>query len=921
MVMTMSRKYIYTVLSLLVTLVALNAQEVNTVSNTVTDGNTPHQRSESIDTLVLSDTSLSPSMDVTKSLYGKIAGLNVYEGSGFASSGIGSLNIHGQAPIVLVDGFERSLEDLTTSEIESVAVLKDAVSIALFGIRGANGVVSITTKRGAIHPLRVSANYSSGLHFQNRSPRFSDAATYATHLNQALALDGLPKRYTDNEINAFRDGHLPYAYPNVNWWNESLNTLATTHNGTVSVRGGSERFRFYSVLNYIYDRGFLIQNKEDDRYNSSQTDTQLSLRANLDVNLTSSTFFKVGLMGKIAEINRARHGSIFNAIYNTPSAAFPIRHADGIWGGSSVYGANNPVALLCATGSHKTTIGTLLADLGFTQDFSQLVDGLSANLAISFDNSGSMFDANIKQYRYKELRPQLLSDRKTVVSDPVIYGKDSEVLGHSQDFSSLLMRAALRGGIQYHRVFDDLHEFSTSVSYSQQSMIRNNRNTSTKNQAIIGTINYGYDDRYLFSGVLSYSGTAFLSKKNRFHLYPALSATWNISNEAFMAEQRLLDHLALSASYGTAGWDGNLSHELYLQGYGRREGGGYFFTNNVDFKAGQGEGPLPAHNLMAEHQQMAQADLRAGLLGNRLYVKAEGFYTKRSHILVPPGTISRVIGIPVNVVDEGIQEYYGADLALKWHDTVGDLTYSLYVNGSYVDSKLINDNQEFQPHDYLYRKGNRVNQVYGLEVEGFFRDQAQINSSPTHTFSDVMPGDIRYKDQNNDGLINDLDVVKLSGTTSPRFYYGFGVRMDYRGIALDVDLQGLAGRTVNLLRSPLYKPLVDNGNISDSYLQSETPWTPDNQDRATMPRLTTKSSPNNYRNNSLWYRDGSFLKLRNVKLSYTIPESILSFTTAKVYVQGTDLLSIDKLKTVDPEHIAGGYPSSTALWLGIHMDF
>ena len=225
----------------------------------------------------------------------------------------------------------------------------------------------------------------------------------------------------------------------------------------------------------------------------------------------------------------------------------------------------------------------------------------------------------------------------------------------------------------------------------------------------------------------------------------------------------------------------------------------------------------------------------------------------------------------------------------------------MYANGAYIDSKIINDNQEYQEYDYLYRKGNRVGQFYGLEVEGFFQDQMQINNSPVQTFSTVRPGDIRYKDQNGDGIINEQDVVKMFGASVPRFYFGFGLNASYGNVELSMDFQGLTGRTVNLLHSRLYQPLVENGNISTTFLDNETPWSPQDASSATMPRLTTLPNANNYRSNSLWLRDGSFVKLRNLMVAYTFPKETTTFADLKIYIQGTDLFSADNIKTLDPE--------------------
>ena len=334
----------------------------------------------------------SPYIDISKALYGKVAGLNVYQGTGSSADNVSTLSIHGNAPLVLIDGFPRDISDITSMEIESCYVLKDAAAAALYGMRGANGVVLITTKRGISNGLKVNVDYNFGVNTQFRSPDFADAYTYANALNTALSGDGLPARYNAQELDAFRTGIYPYDYPNVDWWNETLNNTGLTHNLKMSFSGGSDKFRFYTVVDYYRDRSMLKKNTEDTRFDTTPTDTRLTVRTNLDVKVTESTLLKAGIVGRLKELRGTRYGrnTIFNKIYGIPSAAFPIRYENGIYGGSSVYGTGNPVALLKDYGHIRNVYGTLLADLSIRQDLSALTKGLAAEASVSFDNIGGM---------------------------------------------------------------------------------------------------------------------------------------------------------------------------------------------------------------------------------------------------------------------------------------------------------------------------------------------------------------------------------------------------------------------------------------------------------------------------------------------------------------------------------------------------
>lgn len=862
----------------------------------------------------------SPEIDIAKALYSKIAGLNVAQGNGSSAYNLSSLTIHGHAPLVLIDGFPRDLKDITAVEIESLTILKDAAASALYGVRGANGVVLITTKRGKIDRLSISAKYQFGISTQFRSPEFANAYTYAQNLNSALRADGLNPRYNSWELEAFRNHTYPNEYPDVDWWDETMNDTGTSHRLDLAFTGGSERFRHHTSLNYYHDKSMLLSNKDDDRFDTSPTDVRLNLRTNLDLAITGSTTMKLGLMAKLQEYNGANVGNnVYREIYNIPSAAFPIQYSNGIFGGNSIYTFLNPVALLTSAGHSKSIYGTLLADLSLKQELDAITPGLSATLSISFDNCGAMYENSSKEYRYVDPGASITQDG-TLATQPHIYGKDSEVLSHSQGFSSLYIRSDFQAKIAYNRIFGGAHNVDANLIYDQQSYTANGRNKGQKRQSLLANVMYTYKNKYIINGVINYTGTAYLPKGDRFHTYPAVSAAWVMSKEDFMKPASFINLFKIRASYGISGWDGNMQHELYRQAYGN--GGNYYFGNNATQAWGLAEGSLPVENLTVEKSQKATVGFDLQTFSNRLSVSVDGFFEKRSDMLVTgSNSVSSVIGIGVGQLCAGINKYQGLDASIAWEDKIGDWGYGVAANMSYINSEVVNDNQAFQEYDYLYHKGNKVGQMYGLEAIGFFQDQLEINNSPVQTFSTVRPGDIKYKDQNGDNKIDDKDIVRMFGTSNPQFYFGFNLKLSYKRLQLTADFQGMTGITTSLLNSPLYTPLVNNGNISNTFLSRETPWSETNKKDATMPRLTTLANSNNYRNNSLWYRDASFLKLRNLRISYTFPKSQTRFADLQIYAQGTNLFSLDNIDFADPENLAAGYPSTRAYWAGVIFNF
>lgn len=864
----------------------------------------------------------SPEIDVKKALYGQIRGLLVEQGTGTSGVNEATLSLYGKSPLILVDGFARSLSDLTSSEIESITVLTDAVSCALYGVKGANGVVLVNTKSGRGGGLKVSAEYRFGLNTQQFSPSFADAYTYGTYLNQALVNDGLSPAYNDLELSAFRSGDYPFEYPNVNWWDEVYQHPGQSHGLTLNFDGGGDRFRYFTVVDYYNDTAMLTYNLNDDRYSSKTTDVRLNLRTNIDADITKTTKMRFSLLAKLQENNgpNTDMDSFYTSLYNTPAAAFPMKFADGTYGGSLIYTSNNPVALLRGTGASKDIYGKLFADIVIDQNLDVITEGLSASVGISFDNVGVMNETLSMEYAYKYHDALIDPDSGSLSYQETVWGSNSTVLDQTdQAFKSLQLETNLQAKLAYDRTFGGKHAVNAAAIYDQYSYVASVRNSSHKRLSAILNAGYTYDNRYNLNAVVNWSGSSYLPDGDKMRFYPAVSAAWIISNEPFMRGAKALSDLRLHASFGYSGWDGGLSNELWRSSYVTT--GSYYFTDSTT-GTGLAETALPVQNLTVVKSRRTTVGLDLSLFENRLNFSAEAFQDHRTDILVSgSNALTGIIGVEIAQVNEGINDFAGISASLGWNGSAGDFNYWLSGNISFLTSEIINNNQAYQPYDYLYQKGNKVGQCYGLEAIGFFSDYIDINNSPSQTFSDVRPGDVKYKDQNGDFVIDEKDIVKMCNTNSPELYYGFSLGLEWKGLEFSADFQGVSMVTVNLLNSPLYKPLVSNGNISYDYLDNEVIWTEATKDTATMPRLTTLSNANNYRNSSLWFRDGSFLKLRNVSVAYTFPKRLLKFADMQIYFRATNPLTISAIDFCDPESLTATYPSVRSYWAGIKFNF
>ena len=914
----MKRLYTYIILPLLLIGSAAHAQETASMLDSISLGNSFGIRANINASAGTALFDKSPETDISNALYGQFSGLLVKTGSSVYDSNQSrlklALRLHGHSPLILVDGLPRDVDDLMGVEIESISVLKDAAAAALYGVKGANGVVNITTKRGKDAPLKVTAKYQYGFQMPFRNPEFSDAYTYGFLVNEARSLDGLPAKYNDAELLALYSGQYPYAYPNVNWWNEVFRDHGDNHRAQFTFQGGNKNFRYFAAVDYLKEDFLYKKATADDRYNANHYDNRLGIRANVDVNITETTAMKVGVMARLGEFNKGNYsGRIEKTLYSLPSAAFPVKQADGVYGGTSLYGAVNPVAQMQEVGQKQYSQTKVLADMFLRQDLGMLVEGLSADARIGFDYIGRLSEDASKEFRYSELLSTIASrgDQFYILSEQKYYGVDSKVVDFSHWFSSLQMKFELQGRLNWARDFDENH-IEAHAAYRQRAWILSGRNESSKTQEYLGSVSYNWKGRLFADAVLNYSGSAYMPKGKRFHFYPAL----NIAGVLLPGDP----YVKAYASAGLAGSDEDMEHELWRQNYVSGKSW-YFGPNGGSSSSGRTESSMAAATLAPERSTKTTLGTEIRLFDKRLGINAEGFLERRDNILISPSNVSEVIGLDLNEQSLGKQSYKGVDLALAWDEQRGDFDYGVYANGGWLWTKVIDDGQAFQQYDYLYHKGNPVGQRYGLEVIGIFQNQMEINNSPKQTFGEVRPGDLKYLDQNGDGVIDKQDRVKMFGSSTPLFQFGFGLHAGWRGLRVYADFQGVTGVTIDLLDSPLYQPLVTNGTISNTFLNREVTWAPGREQYATMPRLTTQENPNNYQANSLWYRDGSFIKLRNAGISYTIPKKALRLCDATVYVMGTNLFSLDNIHFADPEQLGAYYPSLRTIWAGVKMTF
>jgi TonB-linked SusC/RagA family outer membrane protein len=861
----------------------------------------------------------------SESLYGQLSGLMVLQNIGEPWSRNATISVRGRgtlgnnAPLVMVDGFERELSSLALLDIESVSVLKDGTALARFGQRGANGVVLITTKKGEYDSFKIEVSYDQGWNFPLREPEFLNSFDYANAVNQASILDGNAPVYSNQDLSGFQSGENPSLFPNVNWFDETFRDFGTTTNMNVSFTGGGKSVKYFASLNYQNERGLFDNTTLDDRYESQLKYDRLNFRTNLDIDLTNTTKFIVNVSGNIDGRTEpgARVSGVMDALYSIPSAAFPVRTPNGEWGGTAFYD-NNPVALVSSTGIRQPNGRQIAANGQIIQDLNGLMKGLSAEIALGYDNEVNYFENRLRGFLYESLsftRDPLTGEINDTTS--TVFGNETD-LGFSNSFGNQLRHTTLYGKLNYDTSWEN-SELNTSLMFHQDKRVREGQYNTFLRQNIMATASYAYKNKYFIDGVLSYAGSSVLPNGDKFGLFPAISAAWVLNREKFLKDSKTINYLKLRASWGMSGNDimaPNLDEQAFANG------GGYLFTDNNGSLGGIGENRLATQGLTYENSIKTNVGIDMELLGS-LSLKVDAFYDQRKNILVNTnGAIPSLIGVATPIENSGEVINRGVETALRWKEDIGGFKYFIGGNFMFAKNEIIEMNEEFQPFDYLRETGNSIGQQFGLQSLGFFKDQEDINNSPQQLFSVVRPGDIKYKDQNNDGVIDNFDVVAIGyADSTPEMYYSFDFGFEMGGVGVNLLFQGIANKTVFLNTKSVFIPLRGNSTISDF---SENSWTPETANTATLPRLSLLENENNYRKNDIWLARADYLKLRRFEVYYNFPENVaskLKMKNAKIYGRGMNVFSIDSIKETDPEATGVGYPSLASYHLGIKFEF
>ena len=885
----------------------------------------------------------SPIGQLSTGLAGKLAGVVAMQRTGepgaSAEFWIRGVNTFGDnkttTPLILVDGVERSMDMVDVEDIASFSILKDATATALYGVRGGNGIVLITTRRGAESAPKISVKMQSGMTSPTQLPRMADADQFISYLNTLYLANGNDPAISDYARRMYLSGSDPDIYPNVDWIKTIFKERAMTSTVNVNVTGGTRRVRYYAGGSYYFEDG--IFNVEDnDRYNAQMNFRKFNFRTNVDIDVTPTTTLGMDLSTQFTMRNQP--GAGLSDIYaytlqNTP-IGFPTIFSDGTLSNPRV--GSNPYNMINNMGYRTNNTTNAQSTIALTQDFSEMVtEGLKAKLQLSWDavNTSAVARTILPKLYYTEGRDD---------EGNIVYMEQNSTAGYinlSSAGNSGQTVLNLEASAVYERSFASAHRVSGMFMY----YLRNRTNTSPsdywgsfsyKSMGIAGRATYSYKDRYFGEFNFGYNGSENFSPGHRFGFFPSGAVGYIISNESFW--EPLKDWISLlkfKASIGMVGSDSIGGNRRY----------GYNTTMNTGATGASWGSRVPTYvsgittgeigNPAIEWETIIKRNLgvELNLFRDAVKFQLDYFHDNRNGIFIRRESLPSAVGINVQqYVNIGRMLNQGFDASVQTdYRFANGLSVSARGNFTYCHNKILYDDKPSQIWPYKNTAGFASGQQRGLIAEGLFMSQEEIDAWPTQTFGTVQPGDIKYRDINGDGQVDADDYVPIGYSVMPEINYGFGLSLNYKGWDASVFFSGVGHVTRIIGGNNLYGGAASNALVQGQVFAdvTEKSWSVTHSADAEYPRFSLAVPANNIVPSTYWQKDMSFLRLKNAEIGYTLPKKWIQkigMSSMRVYAQGANLLTFSKFKLWDPElnsSYGNVYPLTRNVSIGLNINF
>lgn len=877
-----------------------------------------------------------PTAKISNNLAGQLAGVISVQRSGEPGASstfwIRGISTFGSSttPLVLVDGIERDLDLVDIEDIKDFSILKDAAATAIYGVRGANGVILITTREGIVGKPQINIRFEAGMVQPTKVPDMLDAVQFAELWNAAAGSEV----YTPEVIQKYRDGSDPDLYPNVDWVDYLYKDLSFNERVNVNVTGGGSTAKYY-ISGGFYNEDGLFARDNMKEYNTSVFYRKFNFRSNVEVQLHKYTKLNVNLATTFERKNEPGTASSTIWDYAVKSApnVFPAVYSNGLLPGPGANNGENPYVLLTQTGYREKFYNTAQSLFSLTQDLGDWVTkGLTVTVKGSFDAK------NYNHLARTKTPPQYMASGRDEFGDLIlqqtVVGTDNLTYAESHSgYRSVYLEAS----VNWARSFGK-HDLSALFLYQQSQ--RNDVGIDKsepelalpyRHQGIAGRITYSYDNRYFIEGNFGYNGSENFSPGKRFGFFPSVAAGYVISNEKFFEPVRgVIDLLKIKASYGIVGNDkigtGDNVRRFIYNGTVNSGSSYYFGTRPHSSSSIQmGDWPNPNVGWEEAHKLNVGVDLS---LFSKLKISADYFKEKREGIFLQRQSIPVYVGLSTQPwVNIGKMRNSGVDASLEYHQTIGqDLHLTVRGNFTYARNMIVDQDQPDYKYLYMNRTGQARYQTFGLVAAGLFRDQADIDAWPKQSFGDVEPGDIKYLDLNGDGVVDSYDVKPIGYTSIPEIVYGFGFSLQWKAFDFSAFFQGVGHVSFSTLTDQTLGFNARNSReanlFSDVY---DNYWTPERLD-AKYPRLYIGTNNNNNQTSTFWMANGRYMRLKNLEIGYTLPKRIsqkMAMQNMRVYLSGVNLFTFSPFKLWDPDLQTGAtnYPNNRIINIGLTIGF
>lgn len=910
----------------------------------------------------------TPSASLTTTLAGRLAGVVAVQRTGEPGKDAADIWIRGistpntSSPLVLVDGVERSFNDIDPEDIESLTTLKDASATAVYGVRGANGVILIKTKPGKVGKPTVSADYYESFTRFTKMVDLADGITYMNAANEAMRNDGIATKYTEDQIRNTIAGKDPYLYPNVDWLKEIFNDWGHNRRVNVNVRGGSEKVAYYASVSYFNETGMTVTDKNIDTYDSKMKYSRYNFTTNLNIDVTPTTKVEIGAQGYLGEGNYPAISSadLYNAAMSISPVEYPkmffVNGEAFVPGTSTNNNFNNPYSQATRRGYDNLTKNQIYSNLRVTQDLDMLTKGLKLTAMYAFDVYNEIHvhqDRAESTYNFLDTSVPYDMNGQPILQR--IY-EGSNVLSYKQETSGN-KKTYLEASLNYDRTFNDDHRVSALFLFNQQSKLLYPKGTLEdaipyRMMGIAGRATYSWKDRYFAEFNIGYNGAENFSPKHRFGTFPAFGVGWVVSNEKFWQPlSKAVSFLKIRYTDGKVG-NSEVSDRRFMYLDQMKENGdyGYKFGPNGTKWSGY-ETVNMAVDLIWEESRKQDLGIDLKLFNDDLSIVFDLFKERRENILLKrehsiPSFLGYNTSAPYGNI--GIIENKGFDGTIEYNKRINkDWVIALRGNVTFNKDKWIQGELPEQKYEWMNQYGHNINGVKGYVAEGLFTqteidDMARweslsdankaITPKPfASQFGTVKAGDIKYKDLNNDGQIDAYDQTYISRGDVPTTVYGFGFTVGWKDLSVGMMFQGVAGAE-RVLNGSSVNPFNGGGGSGNLYSNIGDRWTEENPDQnAFYPRLSygseTTSNINNFQKSTWWVRNMNFLRLKTLQVSYNLPKPWVNkvhLKNAAVYVMGTNLFTLSRFKLWDPElntDNGASYPNTTSYSVGINFTF